>query len=143
MYEFLGIDIKILDDFGFQFFQTVLTLKVLEDTGMDHCNGFPTPTKVEATLGTYEHGSEAKRYWTNFYDYVIGVLLYLSSNKRPYIYCAVHHCSQFINNTKESHEMAMKMICWYIQVTKDKVLVFNLSKKLVADCYADADFAGL
>ena len=44
--EFLGIDIKILDDGGFQFCQTGLIRKFLEATGMEHCNGFPTPTKV-------------------------------------------------------------------------------------------------
>ena len=37
----------------------------------------------------------------------------------------------------------MKRIFWYLQGTKDNVLVFNPSKKLVVDCYADADFAGL
>ena len=37
----------------------------------------------------------------------------------------------------------MKMICWYIQGTKYDGLVFNPSRKLVVDCYADADSAGL
>ena len=37
----------------------------------------------------------------------------------------------------------MKRICQYLQDTKDNGLVFNTSKKLVADCYDDADFAGL
>ena len=41
--EFLGIDIKTLDDGGFQFCQTGLIRKVLEATGMDHCNGLPPP----------------------------------------------------------------------------------------------------
>ena len=38
---------------------------------------------------------------------------------------------------------AVKRICRYLQGTKDNGVVFNLSKKLVVDCYADADFAGL
>ena len=37
----------------------------------------------------------------------------------------------------------MKRICWYLQGTKDNVLVFNPSKKLVVDYYDDAYFAGL
>ena len=37
----------------------------------------------------------------------------------------------------------MKMIYRYLQGTKDDGLVFNPSKKLVVDCYADEDFAGL
>ena len=51
--EFLGIDINTLDDYGFQFYLTGLILKILEATGMDHFNGFPTPTNFEAHLGTY------------------------------------------------------------------------------------------
>ena len=63
--EFLGIDIKALDDGVFQFFQTGLIRKVLEAKWMEHGNGLPTPTKVEAPLGTDANGSEAKRNWTN------------------------------------------------------------------------------
>ena len=37
----------------------------------------------------------------------------------------------------------MKRIFRYLQGTKDNGLVFNTSKKLVVDCYADADFTGL
>ena len=37
----------------------------------------------------------------------------------------------------------MKRICWYLQTTNDNGLVFNPCKKMVVDCYADADFAGL
>ena len=57
MSEFLGIDIKTLDDGGFQFCQTGLIRKVLEATGMDYCNWLPTPNKVEAPLGTDINGS--------------------------------------------------------------------------------------
>ena len=37
----------------------------------------------------------------------------------------------------------MKRICRYLQSIKKNGLVFNPSKKLVVDCYVDADFAGL
>ena len=59
--EFLGIDMKTLYDFGSQFCQTELISKVLEATGMGNCNGLPTPTKVEAPLGTDANGSEDNR----------------------------------------------------------------------------------
>ena len=65
MSEFLGIDIKTLDDGGFQFCQTGFIRKVLEATGMDHCNVLPTPTKVEAPLGTDNNCSESNIYWPN------------------------------------------------------------------------------
>ena len=63
MPEFFCIDIKTLDNNGFQFFQIGLIRKVLEAIGMEHSNWFPTPTKVEAPLGTDVNDSEAKRDW--------------------------------------------------------------------------------
>ena len=62
MSEFLGIDIKKLDNGGFQFFQNGLIRKVLEATGIEHSNGLPTPTKAEAHIGTDINDYEAKRY---------------------------------------------------------------------------------
>ena len=143
MSEFLGIDIKKLDCVRFQFSQTGLIRKVLEATGMEDCNGFPTPTKVEAPLGTDANGSEAKRYCPNSYTSVIWMMLYLASNTRPDISFAVHQCARFTHNTKASHKTAVKRIYWYLQGTKYNGLVFNPSKKLVVGCYEDADFAGL
>ena len=125
--EFLCIDIKTLDDGLFQFCQTVLIHKVLEATGMEHCNMFSTPTKVEVPLGTDANGSEAKRDWLNSYASVIRMMLYLASNTRPDISFAVHQCARFTHNTKVSHETAVKRICRYLQVTKDNGLVFNPS----------------
>ena len=37
----------------------------------------------------------------------------------------------------------MKRICRYLHGTEDNSIVFNPYNKLVVDCYADADFAGL
>ena len=110
---------------------------------MEDCNGLPTPNKVEAPLGTDTNGYEANRDWTNSYASVIGVMLYLASKTRPDTSFAVHQCAWFTHNTKASHETSVKKICWYIQGTKDNGLVFNPSKKLVVDCYDDADFAAL
>ena len=117
--------------------------KVLEATEMEHCNGLPTPTKVEAPLGTDANGSEAKIDWPNSYYSVIGMMLYLTSNIIPDISFAVHQFSRFTHNTKASHEMAVKNICRYFHGTKYNGLVFNPSKKLVVDFYADAYFSGI
>ena len=142
MSEFLGIDIKTLDDGGFQFCQTGLIRKVLEATGMDHCNGLPTLTKVDIHLGTETNGSGSKRDCSNSYASVIGIILYLASNTRSDISFDVNQCARFTHNTKASYEIAVKRICWYLQGTKYNGLMFNPSKKLVVGFYADADFVG-
>ena len=143
MSEFLGTDIKTLDDGGFQFYQIGLISKVLESTSMENFNGFPTPTKVEAPLGTYGNGPKAKRNCQKSYNSVIEIVLYLASNTRPYTPLSVHQCAWFTHNNKASHETALNRVVWFLQVIKDKGLVFNPSKKLVLDFYADADFVVL
>ena len=57
---------------------------------MEDCNGLPTPTKVEASLGTYINGTESKRDWPNSYASVIGMMLNSASNTRPDISFAVY-----------------------------------------------------
>ena len=71
------------------------------------------------------------------------MMLYLASNTIPDVSFAVNQCARFTHNTKVSHGTAVKMMCWYLQGTKENGLVFNRYKKLVVDCYSDADFAGL
>ena len=83
MFELLGVDVKKLDDGGFQFYQTGLIRKFFEATVIVHFNGFTAPTKVGAPLETDDNGYKAKRNWTNSYDSVIWMMLYLESNTRP------------------------------------------------------------
>ena len=78
MSEFLGIDIKTLDDGGFQFCQAGFICKVLEATGVEHYNGFPKSTKVEAPLGTDVIVYESKRDWPNSYASIIRMIFYLA-----------------------------------------------------------------
>ena len=61
MYELLGIYIKILNDFRFQFFKLDF-LKQLEATYMEHCIGPTTPTKVDTPLGSDDKGTDANIY---------------------------------------------------------------------------------
>ena len=71
------------------------------------------------------------------------MMLYLISNTIPYISFAVHQCARFPHNAKASHGTAVKRICRCLQGTKYNGLLFYPSKKLVMDCYDDANFAGL
>ena len=69
------------------------------------------------------------------------MVLYLASNTRTDIYFAVNQCALFTHKSKSSLETAVRRIFRYLQGNKDNGLVFNPTKKLVVDCYADADFA--
>ena len=110
---------------------------------MENFNGFPTPTNVEAPLGTDDNGPEAKRDWPNSYGFIIGMMFYLALNTRSEIDFSFNKCAWFTYNSKASHKTSVKRICRYIQGTKDKVPVFNPSKKLVVYCYVYTNFTGL
>ena len=109
---------------------------------MFYCVGLLTPIIFREPLGADENGIEYKRNGPNSYASVIGIMLYLSSNKRPGISFVVCQCDPFTHNIKESHETDVKKICWYLQGTKYKCLVLNTSKKILVDCYVKAYFMG-
>ena len=71
------------------------------------------------------------------------MMLYLASNTRPDMSFAINQCVRFTHNTKAYHDTAANRILRYHQGTKYNGLMFNPSKKLLEDCYADAYFAGL
>ena len=63
--DFLVIVIKKFDHWVCKFYQTVLIRKLLESTVMEHCNGLPTPPKVEAPIGTDENGPGLRKIVPN------------------------------------------------------------------------------
>ena len=67
----------------------------------------------------------------------------MESNTRPDIPFSVIQCIWFTHNTKASHEMALKRICWCLLGIKDKSPALNPSKIMVMDCYIYADFVRL
>ena len=101
--EFLGFDIKTLDNGGFQFCQTGLIRKVLEATGMEHCNGLPTPTKVEAHIVTDANGCEANRDYPNSYASVIWMMLYLAQTQDRHILFIDVSCDALVLCVNRAH----------------------------------------
>ena len=71
------------------------------------------------------------------------MMLYLKTSKIRVINFYVYQCEKFTHNNKASHKTDVNRICWFIQGTKDKVLVFNPPKQIVLYCYVNADFSGL
>ena len=98
VYDFLGINIKELDGGVFKFYQTGLIQKIFQATGMEHFNGFPKLTKVESNLGTYENGTEVKRYCPNSYSSVIVMMFYLTSKTIKDFSFSFNTCACFIHN---------------------------------------------
>ena len=52
-------------------------------------------------------------------------------------------CARFTHCYRRSHDKAIKIICRYLQQTKNKILTFNSDTEMKLDGYVDADFDGL
>ena len=107
---------------------------------MESCKPVSTPA-VTTPLGQDKDGKPFSEDWE--YASIVGMLMYLAQNTRPDIAFAVHQCARFTHNPKHSHSVGVKRIIRYLQGTKDKGMILQPNSSLQADCYVDADFAGL
>ena len=107
---------------------------------MESCKPVSTPATT-TPLGQDIDGKPFSEDWE--YASIVGMLMYLGQNIRPDIAFAVHQCARFTHNPKHSHAVGVKRIIRYLQGTKDKGMILNPDESLQADCYVDADFAGL
>jgi hypothetical protein len=135
-FAFLGVSILLDPDTTMlKLIQEGLIKKVLAATGMSDCSTREFPNLC-TPLGTDADGPRRKEQW----NYVSGMLLYLSSNAHPEIQFAVHQCARFTHCPRVRHEEA---VCRYLQRVTKNVLIFKPSADLQLNCYVDADFAGL
>ena len=68
------------------------------------------------------------------------MLNYLKYSTRPDLAMAVHQCAQFCENTKQSHELAVKQIGKYLLGTKYQGIIFKHNQTKWLECYVDAAF---
>ncbi len=141
-FAFLGIDLEFLDDGKIKFTQHGLIKKILEATGMTECKPVTTPATLNP-LGTDAKGSPFSEDW--HYASIIGMLMYLAGNAHPEVQFAVHQCARFTHCPRNSHAVAVKRICQYLQgvLQQKQGLTYTKGKGYQLDCFVDADFAGL
>ena len=81
-----------------------------------------------------------KQSW--HYRSVVGCLSYIQAMNRPDITFATQQCARFNNNPSKEHEEAVKRICRYLLLTKDKGLLLKPDTSRGLECFVDADWAG-
>ena len=138
--EFLGIKFEELKDGSINMTQQGLIKKILTTAGMSDCNPNATPA-AQTALGKDPQGEPMNEVWS--YRAIVGMLLYLSTNARPDIACAVSQVARFSADPKKSHATAVKTILRYLKRTMDKGTLVKPAKDLQLDLYVDADLAGL
>jgi hypothetical protein len=138
-YDGLKFERNVRDD-TIEMTQKGLITKIISSIVLDDCKPNITPASQTA-LGKDENGEPIKKSWN--YPFIIGMLLYLSTNTRPDISFAVSQVGRFNSNPRQSHAAAVKTILRYFAGTKDKGLIMKPRGDWKLEMFCDADFAGL
>jgi hypothetical protein len=138
--SFLGIKIVHQDDDSYKLLQIGLKQKIIHYVGLTDGNPDATPASSDP-LGSNKDGAPFTESWS--YASAVGMLLYLSTNSHPEISFAVHQCARFTHNPRAIHGKAIKRICRYLLAVKNDGLILKPTNDIAADCFVDADFAGL
>ena len=124
--------------------QEGLIASVLKQVGLpveeDKRTVQPKFTPADGILHADTVGQERQLPWN--YRSVIGKLMFIANNTRPDIAFAVHQAARYSTNPKKSHEIAVKHICRYLWLTKDKGLICRPNGDGELNAYCDSDFAG-
>jgi len=138
--EYLGINIKKLDDGSMELTQRGLIDRIIEGMGLQDANSKFTP--VTDTLGKCKD----KPIFNERFNYrsIIGMLMYLGNTTRPDISFAINQCARFSHDPRETHATALKRIGCYLKATRDRGIIWQKGTDIpTLDCWVDADFAGL
>ena len=90
------------------------------------------PLATDADVNTFDEP------WD--YDYVMGMLMYLSRNSRPEIKSSVHQCDRFTHNPWKGYSEAVKRVWLYLVGTQVKCLTLDPNSDINLDWYVDANF---
>jgi hypothetical protein len=140
--DYLGTRFTKQPDGSILLEQPRMISRILEMVGLtsDQVKSHDTPASSMTLLDKDEGGKVHEYPWN--YRSVVGSLSYLQAMIRPDITMAVQQCARFCNDPKESHAIAVKRICRYLHLTRDKGLRFKPDPTKGLECYVDADWAG-
>jgi hypothetical protein len=76
------------------------------------------------------------------YRSIVGKLNFLAANTRPDISMATHMCAKYVSNPNQAHQEAIKYLCRYLLLTRDKGIILTPKNENTLNAYVDSDFAG-
>ncbi|KAK3133758.1 hypothetical protein QOZ80_6AG0540590 [Eleusine coracana subsp. coracana] len=137
---YLGIEVKQGKD-GIRLCQSAYVQKLLEKGGMADCK--PAQSPMEDRLKLSKKSTTAAVDATR-YRSLVGGLRYLV-HTRPNLAFAVGYVSRFMEDPREDHLIAVKLILRYIAGTREYGIVYNKEggeEELKLTGFSDSDMAG-
>lgn len=135
--HFLGIDIRIDNEFNISMNQSKYIRELLDKFQLAECK--PVSIPIEGSL--YENTGPPANYQ---YRQLLGALLYISVSTRPDICFAVSFLSRFLSNHTKSHWTRAVKVLRYLKGTENYGIVFSGAKGNLQDTlfgYSDSDYA--
>ena len=136
---FLGIEVAYSAS-GIVLSQHKYIIDVLKDRGKLDCRPAVTPVDVNVKLKAKQHEKDFPVNKTSF-QRLIGRLLYLN-HTRPDLAVAVNSLSQFMNDSRESHQGAADRILAYLKGSIGQGSLFKKGSEPSIVIYIDSDYAG-
>nr|XP_019707020.1 uncharacterized protein LOC109506028 [Elaeis guineensis] len=112
-------------------------LDLLTETEILRCRSAVTPIEQNHRLTT-DSGKSVDR---ERYQHLVGKLIYLS-HTRPDIAFTINVVSQYMHDSRESHQETVYRIFRYLKGCPGRDLFFSHHKHLNVEAYSDADWAG-
>jgi hypothetical protein len=140
--DYVGVNIRQLNDGSYEFTQRALTDSIIQDVGLDNAKGVkPVPAKVSLRL----HAAKDEKPFDLDFNYrsAVGKLNYLAQTTRPDIMYATHQIAKYASDPREIHGEAILYLVRYLKKTRDLGLKFKPNGSRGFECFCDADFSGL
>jgi hypothetical protein len=120
--------------------QETYTKSILKRFNMEDCNSVVTPLNPGVKLTKRSEDAEQLPVDPNYYQQIVGSLMYLMLGTRPDIAAAVGIVSQFTSDPTREHLKATKHILRYLKGSMDLSLCYDGNNEPNLQGYSDADW---
>jgi hypothetical protein len=114
--DYVGINIKKLQDGSYEFTQRALIDSIISDVGLKDAKVKPVPAKVSLQL----HAFKDKPPFDLDFNYrsAVSKLNYLAQTTRPDIMYATHQIAKYLSDPRQSHGKDILYLVCYLKKTR-------------------------
>ncbi|UYV72081.1 hypothetical protein LAZ67_9001762 [Cordylochernes scorpioides] len=133
--NFLGMEFEYRDDSIF-INQKKYIEEILETYNLRDCNPSKTPLCISTNYDLFENSKSIDQ---NYYQEIVGRLIYIATRTRPDICYAISNMSRFNKDPREVHMNGLKRILRYLKGTMNYELIYSRGDSSIVT-YTDASW---
>ena len=137
--DYLGVNIKKLQDGSYEFTQRALIDSIINDAGLKGEKVKPAPANVSLQLNAFK---DEPPFDLDFnYRSAVGKLNYLAQTTRPDIMYSAHKIAKYWLDPRQSHDKVVLYLVHYLKKMRDLGLNFKPDPMKDFECYCDTNFS--